>query len=57
MYGFWLLILFVLLPAAAGAALTYVVSRAERPSNMVLAIGAAAGAGVGLIVAFFLVRI
>lgn len=56
MYGFWLLILFVLLPAAAGAALAYVVSPSERPSNMVLAVGAAAGAVVGLIIAYFLVR-
>ena len=57
MYGFWLLLLFVLLPGAVGAALSYVFSRAERPSNKLLALGAAIGVAVGLVLAVFLVRI
>jgi hypothetical protein len=57
MYGFWLLLLFVLLPGAVGAALSYVFSRAERPSNKLLALGAALGVAVGLVLAVFLVRI
>jgi hypothetical protein len=57
MYGFWLLLLFVLLPGAVGAALSYVLSPAERPSNKVLALGATIGVAVGLILAMFLVRI
>jgi hypothetical protein len=56
MYGFWLLLLFVLLPGAVGAAMSYVLSRAERPSNKVLLVGAAIGVVAGLILAMVLVR-
>lgn len=57
MYGLWLLVLFVFLPAAAGAALAYVASREERPSRKVLAIGAAAGAAVGIVLGVLLARL
>lgn len=57
MYGFWLLLLFILLPGGVGVALSYAFSRAERPSNTVLAIGGAAGVVVGLVLALFLVRV
>jgi ElaB/YqjD/DUF883 family membrane-anchored ribosome-binding protein len=57
MYGLWLLILFVILPAVAGAALTYVASREERPSRKTLAIGAAAGAAVGIVLGVLLARL
>jgi formate hydrogenlyase subunit 3/multisubunit Na+/H+ antiporter MnhD subunit len=56
MYGIWLLVLFVILPAGAGAALAYVVSREERPSRKVLAIGAAVGAVIGIAVGLLLTR-
>ena len=56
MYGFWLLLLFILLPGGVGVALSYAFSRAERPSNAVLAIGGAAGVVMGLVLALFLVR-
>jgi formate hydrogenlyase subunit 3/multisubunit Na+/H+ antiporter MnhD subunit len=56
MYGIWLLVLFVILPAGAGAALAYVVSREERPSRNVLAIGAAVGAVIGIAVGLLLTR-
>lgn len=57
MYGIWLLILFVILPGAVGGALSYVLSSAERPSNKILALGAAIGIAAGLILALFFVRI
>jgi hypothetical protein len=57
MYGLWLFILFVVLPAAAGAALTYVASREERPSRKTLAFGAAAGAAVGVVLGILLARL
>lgn len=56
MYGLWLLVLFVVLPAAVGAALSYVVSRDAKPNKKVLAIGAAAGAAVGIVLGIFLAR-
>lgn len=57
MYGLWLLILFAILPAAVGAALSYVVSREGRPSKKTLAIGAAAGAAVGIVLGIVLARL
>lgn len=57
MYGFWLLILFGAFPAALGAALTYIVSRDEKPSTKLLLIGAAAGAAIGLVVGILLARL
>lgn len=54
MYGLWLLVLFVILPAAAGAALAYVASPDERPGRKVLAIGAAAGAALGIVLGIVL---
>lgn len=57
MYGIWLLILFVILPAAAGAALAYVVSREERPSRKVLMVGAAVGVVIGIALGVWLTRI
>jgi hypothetical protein len=56
MYGLWLLVLFVLIPGGAGAALAYVVSRAEQPSRKVLAVGALVGAIVGVIAGILLAR-
>lgn len=57
MYGLWLFILFAILPAAVGAALSYVVSREGRPSKKTLAIGAAAGAAVGIVLGILLARL
>lgn len=57
MYGLWLLILFVIFPAVAGAAVSYVVSRDAKPSKKVLALGAAAGAGVGVVLGIVLARL
>jgi hypothetical protein len=56
MYGIWLLVLFVILPAGAGAALAYVVSPAERPSRKILAIGAAVGTVIGIALGLLLTR-
>jgi len=56
MYGLWLLILFVLIPAGVGAALAFVVSRDERPPRKVLLAGALIGAVVGLAVGILLAR-
>ena len=57
MYGIWLLILFVILPAAAGAALAYVVSRAEQPSRTTLVIGAGIGVAIGIALGILLTRL
>jgi len=54
MYGFWLLILFGALPAALGAAVSYIVSRDEEPSRKALFLGAAVGAVIGLAVGIML---
>ena len=56
MYGLWLLVLFVVIPAGVGAALAYVISRDEKPPRSVLAIGAVAGAVVGVIAGILLAR-
>ncbi len=54
MFGFWLIILFIILPGALGAAIGYVIGAREgadpdleRRSTM---IGGSAGAGIGLVV-------
>lgn len=57
MYGFWLLILFVIIPAGVGAALAFVVSKDEQPSRKVLLTGAVAGAVIGLIGGILLARL
>ena len=56
MYGLWLLVLFVFIPAGVGMALAYVVSKDEQPNKKVMAIGAAAGAIIGLIAGILLAR-
>jgi hypothetical protein len=56
MYGLWLLILFVIIPAGVGAALAFVVSKDERPRRKVLLIGAAVGAVIGLAAGILLAR-
>ena len=56
MYGIWLLVLFVILPAGAGVALAYVLSSAERPSRKILAIGAAVGTVIGIALGILLTR-
>jgi len=57
MYGLWLLILFVLIPAGVGAALAYVISKDERPQRKVLLTGAVVGAVVGLTAGILLARL
>jgi hypothetical protein len=57
MYGLWLLILFVLIPAGVGAALAYVVSKDERPQRKVLLAGALVGAALGLTAGILLARL
>jgi hypothetical protein len=57
MYGLWLLILFVLIPAGVGAALAYVISKDERPQRKVLLTGALVGAVVGLAAGILLARL
>jgi len=56
MYGLWLLILFLARPAGVGAALAFVISKEERPGRKVLALGAFAGAAVGLAAGVLLAR-
>lgn len=56
MYGLWLLILFGIIPAAAGAAIAFVVSKSEQPEKKVLMIGAVVGAVIGLILGILLAR-
>ena len=56
MYGLWLFVLFVAIPAGFGAALAFIVSRDEKPKRSVLAVGAVAGAIVGLIAGILLAR-
>jgi len=56
MYGLWLLVLFVFIPAGVGMALAYVVSKDEQPNKKVMVIGAAAGAIIGLIAGILLAR-
>ena len=56
MFGIWIVLLFVVLPAVAGAVLTYALSRETPPATTRLALGAAAGAVVGIVVAVALVR-
>jgi hypothetical protein len=57
MYGLWLLILFVIVPAGVGAALAYVISKDERPRRKVLLTGALVGAVVGLTAGILLARL
>jgi disulfide bond formation protein DsbB len=57
MYGLWLLILFIFIPAGVGAALAYVISRDERPQRKVLLAGALVGAVVGLTAGILLARL
>ena len=57
MFGIWIIILFVILPAAAGFALTYAFSKQESPPVKHLAFGAAGGAGVGVIAAILLTQL
>lgn len=54
MFGFWLIILFIILPGALGAAIGYVIGardganpNLERRSTVV---GGSVGAGIGLII-------
>ena len=54
MYGLWLLILFGVIPATAGAAIAFVVSKSETPEKKTLTIGAVIGAVIGLIVGILL---
>jgi hypothetical protein len=56
MYGLWLLILFVLLPATAGGALAFVISKDESPRRRTLLLGALAGAVVGIVAGVLLAR-
>jgi len=56
MTGIWLLILFVILPGAAGAAIAFVVSKGDKPRPKVLAVGAAIGAAVGVTASLLLFR-
>ena len=56
MYGLWLLILFVIIPAGVGAALAFVISKDERPQRKMLLIGAAVGIVIGLIAGVLLAR-
>lgn len=56
MYGLWLLILFVFIPAGVGAALAFVISKDERPPRKVLLAGALIGAVVGLTAGILLAR-
>lgn len=56
MYGFWLLILFVLIPAGIGGALAFVISKEEQPQRRTLLVGALAGAVVGIAAGILLAR-
>jgi len=57
MYGLWLLILFVIIPAGVGAALAFVISKDERPARKVLLAGALVGAAIGLTTGILLARL
>jgi hypothetical protein len=56
MTGILLLILFVIFPGTAGAAIAYAVSKGDEPRLKVLAVGAAIGAAVGLTAGLLLFR-
>lgn len=56
MTGIWLLILFIVLPGAAGAAIAFIVSKGEEPRPKVLVVGAAIGAAVGVTAGLLLFR-
>jgi len=56
MTGIWLLILFIILPGAAGGAIAFIVSKGEVPRPKVLAVGAAIGAVIGVTAGLLLFR-
>ncbi len=56
MFGIWIVILFGIIPAAAGVGLSYAFSKEETPSPKRLIIGGAIGAVVGLALGIVLVQ-
>lgn len=54
MIGFWLTILFVIIPGAAGAAIAYGLSKGDDVHPKTLAIGAAIGIAIGMTAGFLL---
>jgi hypothetical protein len=57
MFGIWIVILFGIIPAAAGAGLSYAFSKEDPPSRKRLIIGGAIGAVIGLALGITLVQI
>ena len=55
MFGIWIVIIFGIIPAAAGVALTYALSKEEEPNRKRMAIGGAVGAVIGLALGIALV--
>ena len=56
MIGFWLTILFVIVPGVAGAAIAYGLSKSDKPQPKILALGAAIGIAVGIAAGILLFR-
>lgn len=56
MFGIWIIILFGIIPAAAGVGLSYAFSKEESPPPKRLIVGGAIGAAVGLVLGIVLVQ-
>lgn len=56
MFGIWIVIIFGIVPAAAGAGLTYAFSKEDPPDPKRLIIGGAIGGVVGLVLGIVLVQ-
>lgn len=57
MFGIWIVILFGIVPAAAGVGLSYAFSKEDPPNPKRLIIGGAVGAVIGLALGITLVQI
>lgn len=57
MFGIWIVLLFGIIPAAAGVGLSYAFSKEETPNPKRLIIGGVIGAVVGLALGILLVQI
>ena len=56
MFGIWIVIIFGIVPAAAGVGLSYAFSKEDPPPPKRLIVGGAIGAAVGLALGIVLVQ-